>query len=95
MTSSESQIDKPQRGRPKRAELPDVNINTGTQSINTESFFKVILKGRHSGLRNFSENRHKRWSQRKEMKNIYKNIARNGKKIFQLFFGVAVVVQGC
>ena len=36
MTSSDSQIDKPQRGRPKRAELPDVNINTGTQSINTE-----------------------------------------------------------
>ena len=36
MTSSDSQIDKPQRGRPKRAELPDVNINTGAQSINTE-----------------------------------------------------------
>ena len=36
MTSSDSQIDKPQRGRPKRAELPDVNINTGVQSINTE-----------------------------------------------------------
>ena len=34
--SSDSQIDKPQRGRPKRAELPDVNINTGAQSINTE-----------------------------------------------------------
>ena len=32
--------DKPQRGRPKRAELPDVNINTGAQSINTESLFK-------------------------------------------------------
>ena len=37
MTSSESQIDKPQRGHPKRAaELSDVNINTGTQSINTD-----------------------------------------------------------
>ena len=36
MASSDSQIDTPQRGRPKRAELPDVNINTGTQSINTE-----------------------------------------------------------
>ena len=36
MTSSDSQINKPQRGRPKRAELPDVNINTGMQSINTE-----------------------------------------------------------
>ena len=35
-TSSDNQIDKPQRGRPKRAELPDVNINTGAQSINTE-----------------------------------------------------------
>ena len=34
--SSDSQIDKPQPGRPKRAELPDVNINTGAQSINTE-----------------------------------------------------------
>ena len=39
MTSSNSQIDKPQRGCSKRAELPGVNINT--QSINTErAFFK-------------------------------------------------------
>ena len=36
MASSDCQIDKPQRGRPKRAELLDVNINTGAQSINTE-----------------------------------------------------------
>ena len=36
MANNDSQIDKPQRGRPKRAELPDVNINTGAQSINTE-----------------------------------------------------------
>ena len=36
MASSDSQIDKPQRGRPKRAELPDVNINIAAQSINTE-----------------------------------------------------------
>ena len=36
MASNDSQIDKPQRGRPKRAELPDVNINTGAQSIHTE-----------------------------------------------------------
>ena len=36
MTSSDSQVDKPQCGRPKRAELPDVNINTGAQSITTE-----------------------------------------------------------
>ena len=33
---SDSQMDKSQRGHPKRAELPDVNINTGTQNINTE-----------------------------------------------------------
>ena len=36
MTSNDSKIDKPQRGRPKRAELPVVNINTGKQSVNTE-----------------------------------------------------------
>ena len=36
MASSDSLIDKPQRGHPKRAELPDVNINTDAQSINTE-----------------------------------------------------------
>ena len=36
MTSSDSQIDKPQPGRPKGAELPVVNVNTGVQSINTE-----------------------------------------------------------
>ena len=42
MASSDSQqSDKPQHGRPKRVELPDVNINTGMQSINTESLFKV------------------------------------------------------
>ena len=33
MASSDSWIGKPQHGRPKRAELPDVNINTGVQSI--------------------------------------------------------------
>ena len=36
MASSNSQIDKPQRERPKRAEVPGVNINTGAQSINIE-----------------------------------------------------------
>ena len=36
MAGSDSQIDKPQRGRPERAELPDVNINTGAKSINTD-----------------------------------------------------------
>ena len=36
MASSNSHINKPQRGCPKRAELPDVNINTGAQSINTK-----------------------------------------------------------
>ena len=34
--SSDSQINKPQHGCPKRAELPDININTGAQSINTD-----------------------------------------------------------
>ena len=36
MASSDSQFNKPQRGCPKKAELPDVNINTGVQSLNTE-----------------------------------------------------------
>ena len=36
MASSDSQTDKPQRVSPKRVELPDVNINTGAQSINNE-----------------------------------------------------------
>ena len=36
MASNNSPIDTPQHGHPKRAELPDVNINTGAQSINTE-----------------------------------------------------------
>ena len=44
MASSESQIDKPQHGHPKRAALPDISINTGTQSINTDSFFKGTLQ---------------------------------------------------
>ena len=46
MTSSNSQIDKPQRERPKRAELPDVNISTGAQSINIERAF--LMQGRQS-----------------------------------------------
>ena len=29
MASSDSQIDKPQQWNPKRAGLPDVNVNTG------------------------------------------------------------------
>ena len=33
MASSESQIDKPQSGHPKRAELPDVNINTACKVL--------------------------------------------------------------
>ena len=37
MTSSDSRVNKPQCGRPKRAELLDVNINTGVQSINSET----------------------------------------------------------
>ena len=40
MANSDSQIDKPQRGRPKRTELPDVNINTGVQNINTDWGYK-------------------------------------------------------
>ena len=36
MASSDSQINKPQHGHPKRTELADVNINTHVQSINTE-----------------------------------------------------------
>ena len=46
MASSDSQIDKPQRGRPKRAELPDVNINTCTHAhthTRKESFFNMGL----------------------------------------------------
>ena len=43
MASSDSQIDKSQRGRPKRAELPAVNINMGAQSINTERAQKKVL----------------------------------------------------
>ena len=36
LETSESRIDKPPSGRPKRAELPDVTINTDAQSINAE-----------------------------------------------------------
>ena len=36
MADSDSHIDEPQRGRPKRAELPDININTGARSSDTE-----------------------------------------------------------
>ena len=36
MASTDSQIDKPQRRCPKRAELLDINTHTGVQSINTE-----------------------------------------------------------
>ena len=42
MASSNTQINKPQRGHPKRAES-DVNINTGAQSINTERASLTLL----------------------------------------------------
>ena len=44
MASCDSQIDKPQRGRSKRAELLEININTGAQSIDTESLFSDEAK---------------------------------------------------
>ena len=44
MASSNSQIDKSQRGHPKRAEQPIVNINTGVQSFNTERTSVVVTK---------------------------------------------------
>ena len=50
MASSDSQIDKPQRGHPKRAELPDVNINTGAQSINTERASLTVYVNKHLSL---------------------------------------------
>ena len=42
MANSDNQIDKPQRGRPERPEVPDVNILTGAQSINTERTSLII-----------------------------------------------------
>ena len=42
MASSDSHIDKTQRGRPKRAELPDVNQNKSAQSINTERDYDFV-----------------------------------------------------
>ena len=42
MATSNSQINKPQAGRAKRVKLPDVNINTGAQRINTERVSKKI-----------------------------------------------------
>ena len=42
MASGDSQINKPQHGHPQRAELPDVSINTGAQSINTEKALKTV-----------------------------------------------------
>ena len=50
MASSDSQIDKPQRGHPKRAELLEVNINTGAQSINTESAHLPFRNMYHKGF---------------------------------------------
>ena len=44
MESSDSQIDEPQRGRPIRAELPDVNINTGAQSMRRDVKHEVYNK---------------------------------------------------
>ena len=46
MASSNSHINKPHHGRPKRAELMDVNINTGTQNVNTERPFLSSDQGR-------------------------------------------------
>ena len=45
MASSDSRINKPQCGRPKRSELPDVNISTDAQNVNTERAFLAYLSG--------------------------------------------------
>ena len=50
MASSDSQTNKPQCGCPKRAELMDVNINTGAQSINTERASLITNFGRKAIL---------------------------------------------
>ena len=54
MANSDCQIDKPQRGRPKRAELPYVNINTGAQSINTERDYNVQLTSYETPSHNYA-----------------------------------------
>ena len=41
MTGSDSEIDKPLHGRPKRAELLDINVNTGAQSSRTLAMFGI------------------------------------------------------
>ena len=43
MASSNSEIYEPERGCPKRAELLDMNINTGVQNINTEKASVLTL----------------------------------------------------
>ena len=43
MANSDSQIEKPQCVRPKRNELPDVNINTGAVSNNSERTLTILL----------------------------------------------------
>ena len=45
MASSNSKIHKPQRGHPKRTELPDVNILTWAQKalILRVSYFKCMM----------------------------------------------------
>ena len=55
MESSDSQIIKPQRGHPERAELPDININTGVQSINTETASIKVHKGKELNVSGHSE----------------------------------------
>ena len=58
MASSDSQIDKPQRGRPKRAELPDVK--TGAQSINTErAATPLFLFTSGDAINSIARNKHK------------------------------------
>ena len=62
MASSNSQIYKPQCGHPERAELPDVNINTGAQSnersaLTIASYFQMhnlSLISCPSGLQGFN-----------------------------------------
>ena len=43
MARSDSQIDNPQRGHAKRAEMLDVNINIGTQSINSDTEHEALV----------------------------------------------------
>ena len=82
MASNNSQIHKPGHGHPKRAKLPDININTSVQIIDTE---RASLSCPHMNFQLYP----KLFQQSCFLNNMYNN------RRFQVYCLSDITLTGC